>query len=215
MDEWGWINVKYGFSIRDYYIVFYSFNLLFFSCLGQTTWLNTQLMATSVALNSISGLLCRSTTCGVMSREWKGACTTKLYSIPNIQQYNTKRSSNYFKFVQTSHHQDGCRTWMEEATKRLSWLLPINLNIAEYLSSGIPRHTTRNRVGMWTCLCLRRIVLQTKCSIQRVANHLMRVVSGAGHVPTVSATIITCLDVSNISNASCRLRLSPVVSASK
>ena len=70
-------------------IIWYAIHSIFYSSL-----------ATSVALNSISGLLCRSTTCGVMSREWKGACTTKLYSIPNIQQYNTKRSSNYFKLFQ-------------------------------------------------------------------------------------------------------------------
>ena len=34
--------------------------------------------------------------------------------------------------------------------------------------------------------CLRGIVLQTKCSIQRVANHLNR--AGAGHRDTVAGT---------------------------
>lgn len=72
MGKLAWIHIKYGSSILLnsvlYSIEFCVFNCLLFSChqLGQTTWLNTQLVATSVALNSISGLLCRSTTCGAM-----------------------------------------------------------------------------------------------------------------------------------------------------
>lgn len=197
MGKLAWIHIKYGSSIllnSVYSIVYYC---LLFSChqLGQTTWLNTQLVATSVALNSISGLLCRSTTCGAMWLEGMEG--------PQLAQQRYTKYHHLFSNITSS---DRLSDMDGRSCQKLSMGSAYQ---SEYRWILVIGHTTRNSTGH----------VSVSPARGSSANKVQHSACGesppcGGHVPTPSyRPVVSALDSLDVSNVLSLLSLLSVLSS--